>query len=158
MYLFGGGDVREEYDPLYNPDRYTYVLNASWLLLPEQNKGERVTVFRFLLRNNSMYDMTGLKLLATVKDAKGNELDQVEFEVEGIIPANGETQVGTLKNEDPKIEDLILLTETTLATMAEDDPDVYLRYTDGVDVIMESEDAADASVDIVELRAVPPGE
>ena len=102
MFLAGGGaDVREEYDPLYNPDRYVDVLNATWRQLPNPNPrpGDElsdVTVFEFLMRNNARYGMTDLVIEATIKDGKGQELDRVEIAVEGLIPADGHTAVGTL--------------------------------------------------------------
>src|SRR5690606_1191521 len=49
MYLLGGGEVKAQYDPLYNPDSYLEVLNASWMQLPEHQKTQ-TTVFQFMLQ------------------------------------------------------------------------------------------------------------
>lgn len=152
MYLLGGGDVIKERDPLYNPDRYVFVQNASWMQLPEQQE-EQLTVFQFRLQNESVYDMTDLVMVARIKDSKGQELEKVEFRIEGIVPAEGGTMVGTLT--DPTTEARRLVTASTVELQAKDNPDLQLQYTDGVEVKMQTVDFTEASIDIVELRAVP---
>jgi hypothetical protein len=163
MYQLGGEDVREEYDPLYNPDRYVEVNNASWQQLPGQDQ-EGITVFQFMLRNLSGYPMTDLVIQATIKDAKGLELEKVEIPVEGMIPAKGSTMVGTLANEDEKprkrnadedVEPPTLLTEYSFKRRAEQDPELQLLYSAGVEVKMSSEAFTTANIDLIELRAVP---
>ncbi|MCB9664986.1 MAG: hypothetical protein H6732_12800 [Alphaproteobacteria bacterium] len=153
-YLIGGGDVMREYDPLYNPDRYLLVQNAGWMQLPEQ-LAESITVFQFMLANDSDYDMTDLVLVAKIKDSRGHELEQVEFRVEGVVPANGQTMVGTLV--DPENEERRLVTQVTFDGMAAKDPELRLEYNDGVEVTMTTADFTEASIDIVELRALPKG-
>jgi hypothetical protein len=156
MYQLGGKKAVAEYDPLYNPDRYVEVGNAAWTLA----EGSMTkTVFRFMMANTSKYDMTDLKLLATVKDGKGNELERVEFPIEGIIPAStpagpGNTMVGELMAENKK-ETPRLMTEAAFQEMAKDDPDLQLRWVDGIEVDMKTKDFALATIDIVEIRAVP---
>lgn len=152
MYLLGGGEVRKEKDPLYNPDRYLDVANASWMQLPEA-KDKKVTVFSFLLENESRYDMTDLVMVARIKDSKGHELDQVEFRVEGLVPASADTMVGTIV--DPKTKEKRLITQVSFAEMAAADPKLQLEYNEGVEVRMEREDFNEASIDIVEVRAIP---
>lgn len=156
MYQLGGGDVREEYDPLYNPDRYVRVSNASWLQLDQDN--EQVTVFQFQITNDSRYQMTDLMLLATIKDSKGNEIETVEIAVEGMLPARGDTMVGTLApdpdNTDEEAESRSM-TRLSFDELAEDDPDLQLRWSDGVEVTMDAEDFAEANIDILEIRAIP---
>ncbi len=155
MYRLGGVEVRQEYDPLYNPDRYLMVVSSSWMLLP--NRAEEVTIFRFMLRNNSRYPMTDIVMVATIKDAKGHELEQVEFRIEGVVPAEGTSMVGTLI--DPEDEDKKrLITETTFQEMVSEDPDVMMSYNDGAEVEMTTTDFTEASIDVVELRAIPRGE
>lgn len=154
MYQLGGAEVREEYDPLYNPDRYVEVVNASWLQLPEQNDEEVITVFQFLLNNESAYPMTDLVILATIKNEKGHELEQVEIAVEGIIPANSGTMVGTLAAEDEE-EPSRLLTNYSFRLLAKDDPELQLRFSDGVEVPMTSQNFTNANIDLIELRAEP---
>ncbi len=162
MYQLGGEDVREEYDPLYNPDRYVEVANASWQQLPPEkpSRGDdeetMITVFQFNLWNSSKYTMTDIVLRATIKDAKGNELQTLEFPVEGEIPSEKGTMVGTLKpEEDDEEGESRLLTAYTFGQMSERDPDLMLRYVDGVEVELEEADFTSAAIDIVELRAVP---
>jgi hypothetical protein len=152
-YLIAGGEVREEMDPLYNPERYVEVANARWSQLPDQRK-DQITVFQFHLRNRAQYVMTDLVILATVKDANGSVVEKIEISVEGDIPADGSTWVGTLGAEDKKGPGQNL-TQHTMKTMATDDPDLQLRYSDGLEVKMTASDFTDASIDIVELRARP---
>ena len=152
MYLLGGGDVMSEYDPLYNPDRYLFVQNASWLQLPDHRQ-DQVTVFQFMLRNTARYDVTDLVMVATIKDAKGHELEKVEFRVEGVVPAKDETMVGTLALPDDVAKRLI--TTSTVNVLALQDPDVQLNYQEGVEVQMKTPDFTEAQIDIIELRAIP---
>jgi len=164
MYQLGGEDVKEEYDPLYNPDRYVEVNNASWQQLPGHDE-DKITVFQFMLRNMSVYPMTDLVIQATIKDAKGHELEKVEIAVEGIIPAKGSTMVGTLANEeenprrrkkpDEEVEPPTLLTEYSFNRRAEQDPEIQLLYSAGVEVQMSSEAFTSANIDLIELRAIP---
>lgn len=155
IYQLGGAEVREEFDPLYNPDRYVEVVNASWQQLPDQT-AERITVFQFMMRNTSDYPMTDLVIRATIKDARGHELEKVEIPIEGIIPARGATMVGTLEPE-AKAPDAQprLLTQYTFDRLARTDPDLQLRYSAGVEAQMNAESFTNAQIDIVELRAVP---
>lgn len=151
-YLIGGGDVVKSYDPLYNPDRYLIVNNAGWMQLPEQ-LAEQITVFQFQLQNDSDYDMTDLVMVATIKDSRGHELERVEFHVEGVVPAKGQTMVGTLVSPDS--EERRLVTQTTFDQLAAKDPELRLEYNDGVEVRMTTSDFTEASIDIIELRALP---
>ncbi|MBW1880699.1 MAG: hypothetical protein JRJ84_20270 [Deltaproteobacteria bacterium] len=155
MYLLGGGVVMSEYDPLYNPDRYIVVRNATWLQIDQENT--QLTVFRFLLENNSRYPMTDLVLLATIKDSRGNELEKVEIPVEGIIPASDVTMVGTLAEEgdEPELESDRSLTEYTFYQLAAVDPDLQLHYSDGIEVEMRTVDFTEAEIDLLEVRAIP---
>lgn len=164
MYQLGGDDVRAEFDPLYNPDRYVEVANASWQQLPPEKprRGSKddeegmITAFNFNLWNKSKYTMTDIVLQATLKDAKGSEIDTIEFAIEGEIPAEKGTMVGTLKPpEDEEDGDSRLLTAYTFSELSKDDPELMLRYVDGVEVQLEAQDFTNAAIDIVELRAVP---
>lgn len=172
MYQLGGAEVRQEYDPLYNPDRYVDVMNARWMQLPADKPGKmeltNVTAFEFMMSNESSYRMTDLKILATIKDAQGHELERVEIPVEGIIPADGATFVGTLSSEpegdkgrkkprpqDPPAEPDRVMTTWSFEQMAANDPDLQLRWTSGVEVEMKTGAFTNAEIDVLELRAVP---
>ncbi len=157
LYTLGDAGVKEEMDPLFNPDRYVIVSNANWLQLDRKN--EQLTVFRFEMQNQSKYPMTDLVLQATIKDSKGNEIEQVEIPIDGIIPPLDRTMVGTL-GVDPsdKEGEPQLLTHFTFEELSAEDPDLQLRYSDGVEVQMQSEDFTEASIDLLELRAVPRSE
>ncbi len=162
MYQYGGAEVRREFDPLYNPDRYLEVSNASWTELPDKVEGT-VTVFRFQLENPTKYDMTELVLRATIKDGQGREMEKVEFKVEGFVPANATAMVGTLAPEgdkrtaqdDPEAEQARVLTDYSFAELAAEDPELQLRFSDGVEVALQAGDFVSAQIDVVELRAVP---
>jgi hypothetical protein len=166
MYQLGGAQVRDELDPLYNPDRYVEVSNARWMQLPKDPKHpgtelSNVTVFEFMVTNDAPYAMTDLVLLATIKDAKGHELEKVEIPVEGVIGPKESTMVGTLgppeekgKPADPP-EPSRVLTSSTFDQMATADPDLQLRWTSGVEVQMQTQEFTNAEIDILELRAVP---
>ena len=157
MYQLGGEDVREEFDPLYNPDRYVDVANASWLPLPDQEEeGGTITVFQFFLHNTSKYLMTDLVLEAIIKDAKGSEVERVEVRVEGFIPPMSGSMVGTLRPEDDDEDgEPRLLTTTTFREMIKNDPELQLRYSEGVEVMMDTDKFTNATINIIELRAVP---
>lgn len=163
MYQLGGADVREEYDPLYNPDRYVQVMNARWMQLPKKNATSaedlsNVTNFEFMMSNESRYPMTDLVLLATIKDAKGHELETVEIPIGGVIPPMGKTMVGTLAAEEAKGDEPApgqVLTTSSFDELSRQDPDLQLRWTSGVEVEMKTEAFTNAEIDILELRAVP---
>ncbi len=165
MYQLGGSSVRDEFDPLYNPDRYVEVKNARWMQLPPETPGDEesnVTVFELQFANDSQYDMTGLVVLVTVKDVKGQELEQVEIAIEGIIPTDGRTMVGTLVPEDA--EELErkgepvpkrLLTTYTFEEEKKTNVELEALYTSGVEVELESEEFTNAEIDVIEIRAIP---
>ena len=107
--------------------------------------------------------MTDLVLLATIKDAKGHELEKVEIPVEGVIGGRESTMVGTLGPPEEKgkpapdapVETARVLTSSTFDEMAQTDPDLQLRWTSGVEVEMATQEFTNAEIDILELRAVP---
>jgi len=164
MYQLGGEDVREEFDPLYNPDRYVNVANASWLPMPEATKDEdvegHITIFQFFIHNQSKYRMDNLVIEAVIKDAKGSELERVEIPVEGEINPNAGSMVGTLSPAEDAEEDAEprLLTTHSFQEMAKTDPDLQLRYSEGVEVLMQTDKFTNANIEIVELRAIPDDE
>ena len=165
-YQIGGAKVRDEYDPLYNPDRYVDVTNARWMQLPSQKPGAKeashITVFELQFSNRSQYDMSGLVVQVTVKDVKGQELETVEIAIDGILPTEGRTMVGSLAPEDAealerKGEPVVkrVLTQHTFDVEAKDVPELAARYTSGVEVELEGEEFTNAEIDVVELRAIP---
>jgi hypothetical protein len=169
MYQLGGIEVREELDPLYNPDRYVDVANARWMQLPADPKRpgaglSNVTVFEFMISNQAPYTMTDLVLLATIKDAKGHELEKVELPVEGTIGPKESTMVGTLAppedgenqvGDDEHAPEPQVLTSSTFEEMASSDPELQMRWTSGIEVTMATQEFTNAEIDILELRAVP---
>lgn len=169
MYQLGGLEVRQEYDPLYNPDQYVEVSNARWMQMPPDDpRGpeSNLTVFEITVSNNSKFPMTDLKLLATIQDAQGHDLEKVEIPIGGIIPPNGSTMVGSLNAEAndrygfqkkgaEEIEPPEVLTTYTFEARAAADPELQLRWTSGVEVAMKTAKFANARIEVVQLRAIP---
>jgi len=158
MYQLGGERVQKKYDPLYNPDHYVDVANASWMQLPNQeDQEEKVTIFHFMFRNSSNYDMADLVILTTIKNAKGGVIEEIEIPVEGIIPTNGSTMVGTLGPPADAEEGTPnrFLTEVSFKELSANDADLQERWSPGLEVLMTNADFDNAKVDIIELRAVP---
>lgn len=167
VYQLGGDKIRRKLDPLYNPDQYTKVTNATFVQLDEE--GNDTGTFRFMLENSSDYEVTDLHLRAVIKDAKGTEVASKEFEIEGVIPAKGSTMVGTLPPTDEELKAAQkagedpppsrLMTNVTLDRWAKELPEeeqeeIYLRWLDGIDITVE-ESFTEAEVRIIQLRAVP---
>jgi hypothetical protein len=162
MYLLGDAKVKEQYDPLYNPDRYVDVVNASWIALPLA-PGEKPpedglpTTFHFMFGNESAYDMTDLVVKVTIKDASKAELGQLEIPITGAVPKNGTTMVGQIQPEEEDGEP-VFITEHSFKLEAVNDPALQERWEPGITMKMEGDAFDNASVDILELRAVPPEE
>lgn len=155
-YLFGDEKVQEQYKPLYYPDQYAMVRNSSWTMLPDQAK-QNITVFNFMLGNDSPYAMTDVKLLAIIKDATGKVLEQHEIPVEGPIPAQYDTMVGMLK-ADPKDKTSVdrVMTSAMFEELMKTNPELNERWMDGVEVHQQSDGFSGAEIRIAEVRAVPP--
>lgn len=155
-YLFAGAEARQDYDPLYNPDRYVAVKNSSWMQLPDQQKNN-VTVFQFMLTNESKFSMDSVKLLATIKDSKDQVLEKKEITIDGLIPPRADTMVGTLA-PDPKDKADVprLMTDVSFLELQKQDPDLALRWSAGIEVQMETKEFEKAVIDVLEVRAIPP--
>ena len=151
-YFFADKDTRLDYDPLYNPDTYISVKNASWLQLDEKNRN--LTIFQFMIHNQSKFVMTDLILVATIKDKNGRELEQVEIPIEGSIPRHEHVMVGTLAAEEIDGEKRLMTTDM-FNELAEADEEVNLRWSDGVEVEMQTSGFTEANIDILQVRAVP---
>ncbi len=151
-YFFTDADTRLDVDPIYNPDNYISVKNASWLQLDKRNRN--LTIFQFMIHNQSNFVMTDLILLATIKDKTGKELERVEIPIEGQIPRHEAVMVGTLQPETDE-EDPVMMTTSHFEEIVEDDPDLNLRWSDGVEVEMQTSGFTEANIDILQVRAVP---
>ncbi|MEM6928137.1 MAG: hypothetical protein AAF602_14490 [Myxococcota bacterium] len=156
MYQLGDASVQEKYDPLYNPERYVTVANVGWTQLPD-DRGRKLTnktSFEIMLRNDSQYPMTDLVVQATIKDAKGQTLDIVEIEIDGVFPAEDQTMIGTLREPDT---DPVTLTKHTFEEMAEEDTEIGQYWTSGAEVEMAAdlENFTNAEIKVAELRAIP---
>lgn len=168
VYQMGDEKVQRKMDPLYNPDQYAKVSNASWL----GTEGEETAVFSVMLENTSDYPMENIVLDFLIKDSKGAELSRQEFAIEGRINPRSSTMVGTLNppedevtaaeraGEDPP-EGVFMATQSFGEQVAEleeeEQEEMYNRWLDGIEIPVE-EDFVEATVRIVELRAVPEGE
>ena len=162
LYQLGGAEVRDEFDPLYNPDRYVEVSNARWMQLPAENPSPGAE----LSNTTSRYAMTDLRIVATIKDAQGHELEKVEIPIEGTVDPNSETMVGTLsgevetgkrksKKKDPDAPPDRVMTTSTFEELAATDPELQMRWTSGVEVEMKTQEFTNAQIDVVGLRATP---
>jgi len=153
-YYFADAETRQSYDPVYNPDRYVFVKNSSWMQLPDQRE-ENVTNFHFLLQNKSKFAMTAIKLLATIKDKNDRVIETKEIAIEGPIPAHDGVMVGTLSppEEEPDGKPQ-LMTTSLFESMAKLDPSLMSRWSDGVEVAMESEGFVEANIDLLQVRAI----
>ncbi len=154
-YFFADKETRQDYDPIYNPDRYIFVKNASWMQLPDQRR-DNITVFQLMLADKSKFDMTDIILLATIKDKNGNVLETKEVPLEGTVVAYGDTMVGTLApaDDDPEGEPR-LMTESSFAELAKDDEDLQLRWSPGIEVQLSTQGFVEANIDMLQVRAVP---
>ena len=155
-YQFKDARTRDDYDPIYNPDRYVFVQNSSWIQMPNQRE-ENITVFQFLLKNKSQFEMTDIVLLATIKDENSRVLEKKEIPIEGSIPPFASTEVGTLSPEEDAPEDAVgrRMTQSLFNEISDGQPDMIMRWAAGVEVKMSSEDLKEAEIDLLELRAVP---
>ncbi|RME21905.1 MAG: hypothetical protein D6798_17055 [Deltaproteobacteria bacterium] len=154
-YFFADKETRQDYDPIYNPDRYIFVKNASWMQLPDQRR-DNITVFQLMLANKSKFDMTDIVLLATIKDKNGNVLETKEVPLEGTVKAFSDTMVGTLApaDDDPDGEPR-LMTESSFAELAKDDEDLQLRWSPGIEVQLSTQGFVEANIDMLQVRAIP---
>jgi len=154
-YFFADKETREDYDPVYNPDRYLFVKNASWMQLPDQRR-DNVTVFQLDLANKSKFDMTDVILLATIKDKNGKVLETKEVPLQGVVKSFDDTMVGTLAPpEGDKESDPQLMTETTFNEMAATDEDLHLRWSPGIEVKLDTQGFVEANIDMLQVRAIP---
>jgi hypothetical protein len=154
-YYFADADTRQSYDPIYNPDRYVFVKNSSWMQLPDQRE-ENVTIFQFLLQNKSKFQMTDIKLLATIKDKNDRVIETQEIAIEGAIPSHDGVMVGTLNaSKDSPDGAPRLMTTSELERLAKEDGSLMSRWTDGVELAMESEGFVEANIDLLQVRAIP---
>jgi hypothetical protein len=154
-YYFADADTRQSYDPIYNPDRYVFVKNSSWMQLPDQRE-ENVTIFQFLLQNKSKFEMTDIKLLATIKDKNDRVIETQEIAIEGAIPSHDGVMVGTLNaSKDSPDGAPRLMTTSELERLAKEDGSLMSRWTDGVELAMESEGFVEANIDLLQVRAIP---
>lgn len=156
-FFFADERTQQKYKPLYYPDQYTKVINSSWTMTTGTHNKENLTIFNFMVGNDSQFPMTDLKLLVVVKDQAGNPLERMEIPVEGAIKAGETVFVGTLK-ADPKDKtatDRIMLSSDYEPLVAAD-PKVAERWVDGVERKLGSDAFTGAEITVAEVRAVPP--
>lgn len=152
-YYFADAATRESYDPLYNPDRYVFVKNSSWMQLPDQ-RANNITIFQFMLQNKSKFPMSHIKLLATIKDKNDGVLETKEIEIEGRIPPYDGVMVGTLAPPDGQPDGVArLMTTKMYDRLRKKTPKLAMRWSDGVEVQMDSDGFVEANIDLLEVRA-----
>ncbi|MFH1466738.1 MAG: SH3 domain-containing protein [Pseudomonadota bacterium] len=156
-YFFADARERDNYDPIYNPDRYLFVSTPRWLKLPPDNPdAANTTVFQFMLKNDSKFEMTDFRLLATISDASGRVLEEKEIAIEGSVPRYYSAVVGTQKPLDDEPEGpKRLLTYWTFSQENKDAPDEdWLRWVDGIEIDMHSSNYTQADIKLIQARAV----
>ncbi len=154
-YFFADKETRENYDPIYNADRYVFVKNASWMQLPDQRR-DNITVFNLELANKSRFDMTDVILLATIKDKGGKVLETAEVPITGVVKSFDDTMLGTLAPpEGDKESPVQLMTQTSFDELAKEDEELHLRWTPGIEVKLKTEGFVEANIDMLQVRAVP---
>ena len=143
------------YDPIYNPDRYVFVKNSSWMQLPDQRE-ENITIFEFLLQNKSKFEMTDIKLLATIRDKNDRVIETQEISINGTIPAHDGVMVGTLKPAANDSEGSAeRMTTSLLEIKMKEDDSLMSRWSSGVELAMESEGFVEANIDLLQVSAIP---
>jgi hypothetical protein len=154
-YFFTDDETKLNYDPLYNPDKYVYVANASWTQ-PVDKQKTGLSDMSAMLQNDSKFPMTDIKIVATLKDSAGQVVTQKEITVEGTIAPNHSDMIGTLSppKGDKTTPPRILFT-SDFEKMVAEDPKIADRWADGVEVAVGNDQTNEASVTIVEVRAVP---
>ena len=154
-YVFADPATRNAYDPIYNPDKYVFEKNSSWMQLPDQRE-LNTTLFQFMLQNLSKFPMTNLVLLATIKDKNDNQIERKEIRVEGTVPQFDSVMVGTLAPPEEEIDSPGRpMTAAMFRELAKADPSLNARWSEGVEVHMKSEGFVEANIDLLEVRAVP---
>jgi hypothetical protein len=159
-YYFANAKERENYDPIYNADRYLEVENSRWMQLPPdeekaaQGPTDVVTVFEFMLKNNSKFDMRDVRILATVKDRSKRVVAEKEIGIEGVVPAYGDSTVGTLRPpEDAPDTPLRRITYYSYAPEAGGSDEAWANWLDGLEVAFPPGDYAEADVTVVQATA-----
>jgi hypothetical protein len=155
-YFFANARERDNYDPIYNPDRYLFVHNPRWLKLPPDNPdAENVTVFQFLLKNDSKFEMTDIRLLATIKDRSGRVLEEKEISIEGSVPKYYAAVVGTVNPpEGQEDSPRRLMTYSSFSDELKGaDDEEWLRWADGIEVPMSSANYAEADIKLLQATA-----
>ncbi len=157
-YYFANARERENYDPIYNADRYLEVENSRWMQLPPREDATGpsnvVTIFEFMLKNNSKFDMRDIRILATVKDRARRVVAEKEIGIEGVVPAYGDSTVGTLRApEDAPDTPVRRITYYTYAPQAGASDEAWIPWVDGLEVAFPPGDYAEAEVTVVQATA-----
>ncbi|MBN1336768.1 MAG: SH3 domain-containing protein [Deltaproteobacteria bacterium] len=160
-YYFANAKERENYDPIYNADRYIEVKNSRWMQLPAdedpvgQGRAEVVTVFEFILKNNSKFDMKDVRILATVKNRGRRVVAEREIAIEGVVPAYGDSTVGTLRAPAHAPDTPVRrITYHSYAPEAGVSDEAWMNWVDGLEVAFPPGDYAEAEVTVVQATAV----
>lgn len=156
-YYFADDKTKLDHDPLYNPDKYVYVANASWTMAADKAK-KGISDMSAMVMNESKFPMTDIKIVATLKDAAGNVVTQKEIPVEGVMAPNRSDMIGTLAPARGDKSPPRIMFTSDFEKLVVDDPKAVERWTDNVEVVVGDKETSEASVTIVEVRAVPPEE
>jgi len=153
-YFFADAETRASYDPVYNPDQYVEVENAAWMQQPHQRE-LNTTRLSVSLRNESKFEMKGIKLVATIKDKNDRVLERKEISLEGSIAAKDSSTVGTLIPPEDTEGPIRQMTTHSYDALYATDNSLMTRWSDGVEVPMSSDGFVEADVRLLEVRAIP---
>jgi len=157
-YQLADEETRADYDPIYNPDQYVTVRNTGWIRLDPDNPEN--TTLGMLVANTSKFDMTGMVVIATLKDKNERELQKKEIRVEGTIPAKGDAYVGTLvppAMDRDTLEPRIMTNHLSDELLKEEDYKDW-QWQEALTMQVDSLDAVSGRLDLTELTAVPKAE
>jgi len=154
-YQYASDEVRNIFEQLYNPDQFFTVQNTGWVRMDSSDP--TTTTLGMLVRNTSIFDMTGMVLKATLKDKDDNEVQVREITVEGVIPTNETVWIGQLIPPSGDIEEARIITKFSYEELidAEDESIDGWTFEEMLTMNLEQEDSIAGRLDLIELRSIP---
>jgi hypothetical protein len=154
-YHYADDEVRNIFEQLYNPDQFFDVQNTGWVRMDSSDP--TTTTLGMLVRNTSIFDMTGMVLKATLKDKDDNEVQVREISVEGVIPAGETVWVGQLIPPSGEIDEARIITKYTYEELVEEGDETITgwNFEEMLTMTLEQEDSIAGRLDLIELRSIP---
>jgi hypothetical protein len=154
-YHYADDEVKNIFEQLYNPDQFFQVQNTGWVRMDAADP--TTTSLGMLVRNTSIFDMTGMVLKATLKDKDDNEVQVREIVVDGVIPAGEMVWVGQLVPPSGDVDEARIITKYTYEEMVDEGDETIEGWTfeEMLTMTLEQEDSIAGRLDLVELRSIP---